>query len=167
VAEPPALPLRRGGRCRARRRHRRPSARPARPARHPRPHLWLDWLDHDRGRVGLHDLVDTGLLLLTDATGTAWTGAAKLVAGELSLPLRALRVGVAARQARPGRCRAAWAARYGLQAGGAVLIRPDGYVAWPGPADTDPAGQLRDMLRRILAPPARRAQVVGRSNQAW
>jgi hypothetical protein len=45
----------------------------------------------------------------------------------------------------------AWAAAYGVDVDGAVLIRPDGYVAWRSRGGSqDPAGLLRDVLGRVL-----------------
>jgi FAD binding domain len=41
---------------------------------------------------------------------------------------------------------------YGLGAGGATLVRPDGFVAWrAAPAPDNPAGELSSVLRGVLA----------------
>ncbi|GAA4545995.1 aklavinone 12-hydroxylase RdmE [Amycolatopsis samaneae] len=46
----------------------------------------------------------------------------------------------------------AGAARYGLAAGGASLVRPDGIVAWrAAAAPEDPAGELWNVLGRVLS----------------
>lgn len=45
-----------------------------------------------------------------------------------------------------------WRERYGVSGGGAVLVRPDGYVAWRSPdADPDPLATLERVLRRVLS----------------
>ncbi len=45
----------------------------------------------------------------------------------------------------------AWQDRYGVGAGGAVLVRPDGHVAWRSPTPaSDPVGELRGILTRLL-----------------
>jgi 2-polyprenyl-6-methoxyphenol hydroxylase-like FAD-dependent oxidoreductase len=87
-----------------------PTARPGCRA----PHLWLDTGRH---RSTL-DLFGSDLVLLSD-TGAGWAHAARTVGAQLATPLPFHRIDA------PG-----WAARYGVQAGGAVLVRPDGHVAW-------------------------------------
>jgi hypothetical protein len=45
-----------------------------------------------------------------------------------------------------------FASRYGLSAGGASLVRPDGVVAWRSPAPSDdPAGELWRVLEAVLS----------------
>jgi putative polyketide hydroxylase len=45
-----------------------------------------------------------------------------------------------------------FASRYGLSAGGASLVRPDGIVAWRAPEPVgDPAGELRRVLDAVLS----------------
>ena len=47
-----------------------------------------------------------------------------------------------------------WHAAYGVEEDGAVLVRPDGYVAWRSPSLTrEPAATLRAALAAILARP--------------
>jgi len=77
------------------------------------------------------------------------------VGDQLSVPLRAYRVGAAGEDVdlldRDGR----WAAISGVGSSGVVLVRPDGYVTWRGPTAIDnPASALADALRRILGTPA-------------
>ncbi|MEU9385017.1 monooxygenase, partial [Streptomyces sp. NPDC048279] len=44
-----------------------------------------------------------------------------------------------------------WAEAHGTTADGAVLVRPDGFVAWRSDgAVADPEGELRDVLSRLL-----------------
>jgi hypothetical protein len=106
------------------------------------PHVWLR---RDGVRVSTLDLVARDPVLLTGADGTAWAGAA---AG-LSLPV--YRVG-ADGDLRDDEGR--FAEAYGIDAGGAVLVRPDGFVAWRsrGPAE-DPAPALDHALSRMLCRP--------------
>ena len=47
-----------------------------------------------------------------------------------------------------------WMAAYGVGEGGAVLVRPDGYVAWrAASAPADPARALSEAFGQILARP--------------
>jgi putative polyketide hydroxylase len=81
------------------------------------PHTWVR---HDGRQRSILDLFDGGLTLLTGADGEPWARAATVVTG---VPLRVLVEGrdVHGRGLGP---------RYGLRAGSAVLVRPDGRVAW-------------------------------------
>ncbi|MFE9449900.1 FAD-dependent oxidoreductase [Streptomyces sp. NPDC006739] len=117
------------------------------------PHLWVR--DGDE-RVSTLDLYERSPVLLTDAGDpSGWHAAAARLAREMSLPLRSYRVGTG-----PGADlvpegagqEADWAERHGTTRGGAVLVRPDGFVAWraPGP-DPDAVSTLRQVLTEVLA----------------
>jgi 2-polyprenyl-6-methoxyphenol hydroxylase-like FAD-dependent oxidoreductase len=136
------------------------------------PHLWLrrDGPRHDPGDggtdgewFGVHDLFSAAFVLLTGPAGTGWLDAARTVAARAGIPLRAYRVGPAG-QAELTDVEASWLRRYQAGQDDAVLIRPDGYVAWrsspnstrngsfPGhssPRD-DRAGLLAGVLHQIL-----------------
>jgi putative polyketide hydroxylase len=68
-------------------------------------------------------------------------------AASLQVPVDAYRFGV---ELTP----AAAAAAHGIGSGGALLVRPDGFVAWRsiGPSP-DPTTELRGVLRAILSTP--------------
>ena len=105
------------------------------------PHLWLT-----RGAelVGLHDLVNDAFVLISGPDGAAWRAAADKEAG---VPLRTYLIGEDLIDTEGW-----WPQRYALGTDGAVLIRPDGYVAARFETGTDdPAGVLRAALDEILA----------------
>jgi 2-polyprenyl-6-methoxyphenol hydroxylase-like FAD-dependent oxidoreductase len=113
------------------------------------PHLWLG---QDGGRITVHDLCHDAFVLLTGSAGGAWMDAAgKVAASQPTIPLRAYRIGPAGADADLTDIEGAWPQRYDLGRDGAVLVRPDGYVAWrcasPG---ADPAGLLSGALQQIL-----------------
>jgi hypothetical protein len=109
------------------RQHARPGTRA--------PHLWLD---RDGRRIGVHDLFHDSFVLLTGPATEALAAAAANIDG-----LRTYRAGTDVLDVED-----AWQARYG---DGAVLVRPDGYVAWRADGDLgDPERTLRDALHRIL-----------------
>jgi putative polyketide hydroxylase len=116
----------------------RPSARPGSRA----PHAWLE---RGGARCSTLDLFGRGFVLLSAGDGAAWREAAR--AGDA--PLEALTIGPGGDLGDPdGRWREAWE----IEAGGAVLVRPDGQVAWRSRgAVPEPGAELRRVLRRVLS----------------
>ena len=111
------------------------------------PHYWLE---RNGARVSTVDL--TGhWLLLAGPEGRGWPEAARGVAQGLSdLPMDAWRVGteVGANLHDPG---GAFCASVGISPAGAILVRPDGFVAWRSEtAAAQPAAALRAALSAAL-----------------
>ncbi|WP_222270080.1 FAD-dependent monooxygenase [Modestobacter marinus] len=98
------------------------------------PHAWLDVTGR---RMSTLDLFDGRLTLLTGREGGDWCAAAQhLAAG--GPPLAVLRLGLDLPDPD-----GSLALRYGVGARGAVLVRPDGFVAWQtSSAAGDRAGLL-------------------------
>jgi 2-polyprenyl-6-methoxyphenol hydroxylase-like FAD-dependent oxidoreductase len=120
-----------------------PSGRPGGRA----PHVWLV---RDGARVSTIDLVGSRFALL--ASGSSWRGAAAVLGSRVPLDLLTIGDGGELRDAE-----SEWHATYGVEPGGAVLVRPDGYVAWRCRARAaDPAAALRDALNSLLDPAAAR-----------
>ncbi|MFG1942315.1 FAD-dependent monooxygenase [Nonomuraea sp. NPDC048826] len=120
---------------------RHPTGRPGSRA----PHVPLDW---EGRQVSTVDLFGAGFVLLADQDGGhAWSVAGRLVSRRLGVGLSRIVIDDELVDVK-----GEWRARYGVSVGGAVLVRPDGYVAWraPGPA-TDPTATLESALRRILS----------------
>ncbi|MER7964558.1 FAD-dependent oxidoreductase [Streptomyces ardesiacus] len=115
------------------------------------PHLWLR---RDEERLSTLDLYEDSLVLLSDAAQpTGWHEAATEVAAAMRVPLTSYRVGGSAgADLVPDDEETDWARAHGVTRGGAVLIRPDGFVAWrsPGPAP-DPQAMLRQVVGTVLA----------------
>jgi 2-polyprenyl-6-methoxyphenol hydroxylase-like FAD-dependent oxidoreductase len=111
------------------------------------PHVWLR---RDGERLSTIDLFHDGFVLLTTPAGAAWTQPARAAAAELGVPLRVHVVGDGGDLADDDD--RSFAAACGLHDGGALLVRPDAFVAWrsPGPAagGVDPAALLRVVLGR-------------------
>lgn len=103
-----------------------PVARPG----HRAPHRWVTL---ERRRASTLDLFDGRLVLLSSSD--AWRTTARAVARDIDVPL----VAHVIRDAD-------WAEFYGVGDCGAVLVRPDGYVAW---RSRQPATE--EMLRQALA----------------
>ena len=122
-----------------------PGARPGSRA----PHLWLS----PNRSVGANerstlDLFEREFVLLTDMTNQGWRRAALRAASELKVPLAAYSIGAGGdfddEEARFGEL-------YGLDAGGAVLVRPDGHVAWRSRSgSTEAEAVMRSVMRTVV-----------------
>jgi hypothetical protein len=117
-----------------------PNARPGARA----PHLWLE---RDGQRLSSLDLFDTAFVLLTGRDGDPWREAATAIAAQDRIPLQACMIGTDL--ADPS---GTFPDLYGIGPGGAVLVRPDGFVAWRQPSlPARPAEALHAALEQILA----------------
>jgi hypothetical protein len=119
-----------------------PTARPG----HRAPHVWLEF----HGKVtSTLDLFGRELVMLAGPEGKTWCEAASTLSAEMGAPIKAYQVGASDGDlVAPSRD---WQGVYGIDEDGAVLVRPDGHVAWRSRAgSTDTEGQLRQVLRRVL-----------------
>jgi putative polyketide hydroxylase len=99
----------------------------------------------DGDKLSTLDLYGRDLVLLAGAEGAGWLAAAERVADRLGVPLRGYRLGV--ELASDGA-----SAAHRLDADGALLVRPDGFVTWRSPAAVaDPAAELDRALRATLS----------------
>jgi 2,4-dichlorophenol 6-monooxygenase len=117
----------------------------------PLPHAWID--DEDGGRLPIKDLVRPGrFLLIAGEEGAAWCDAARELAARASLPMDAVRIGHIDGDLYDPRCM--WLRHRGIEPDGAVLVRPDRFVAWRSESAADaPVDALAGALTRILALP--------------
>lgn len=118
-----------------------PTARPGSRA----PHVWLE--RHGQ-RLSTLDLFDRDFTLLAGPTGHAWLQAGQLVAEQFRIPLHSYRVG---EDGDMKDTHHQWATAYGVTTAGAVLVRPDGYVAWRAASSTqDPVEELWRTFSAVL-----------------
>lgn len=124
-----------------------PSTRPGSPL----PHAWVE--DEEGERRPIKDLVLPGrFLLIAGEEGGSWCEAARELAAA-GVPLDAVSIGHLDGDLFDPRC--TWLARRGIGADGAVLVRPDRFIAWRCiGAHADPAGELAQALGAVLARPA-------------
>jgi len=116
------------------------SARPGSRA----PHAWLRRGD---AQISTIDLFGPQFVLLAGRDGDAWRRAAQAI-GPSWPPLVAHAVGADGDLADPD---GHWHDAYGIDPDGAVLVRPDGHVAWRSRAgSSSPADVLRGALDRLL-----------------
>jgi putative polyketide hydroxylase len=109
------------------------------------PHLWVQ--RHGQ-RISTLDLLDGRFVLLVGPAGTPWQKAAPGVAGSLKIDLVAYRLGADGDLLDP---EDGWQTKLGMPAEGAVLVRPDGFVAWrTNTLPTGPARRLEQAISTVL-----------------
>ncbi|MEU0412123.1 FAD-dependent monooxygenase [Streptomyces griseorubiginosus] len=114
------------------------------------PHLAVR---HRGERISTLDLYERSLVLLSGADEQAgWHEAAVRLAAVMPVPLDSYRIGEGPGAELTPEGGTDWAAAHGTTSGGAVLVRPDGFVAWraPGPVP-DAEAVLRDVLEALLS----------------
>jgi 2,4-dichlorophenol 6-monooxygenase len=118
-----------------------PSTRPGAPL----PHAWVD--DENGNRRPVKDLVAPGrFLLIAGEDGRAWCDAARQLAAEAGVPLDAVRIGHLDGDYHDPRC--SWLRHRQIAASGAILVRPDRFIAWRCP---DGGGESRAALAAALS----------------
>jgi putative polyketide hydroxylase len=122
----------------------RPTAEPGSRA----PHMWLDG---SGGRLSTLDLYERTPVLLSGPDGGTWH-AAGLRAARQGVPLVCYRVGHGAAYDLTPEDGSDWAQLHGTACDGAVLVRPDGFVAWRARASgADPERIMTDVLDTVLS----------------
>jgi putative polyketide hydroxylase len=117
-----------------------PSARPGSRA----PHVWLKRGEEEISSI---DLFGPRFVLMAGADGEAWRRAAQGI-GLRWPPLVTHVIGKDSEISDPD---GNWHGTYGIEPDGAVLVRPDGYVAWRSrTAAANPETMLREVFDRLL-----------------
>lgn len=115
------------------------------------PHVWGS---RDEAKISSLDLIGPGLTLITGAEGTPWADAMSQAAA--GTPWQASVLG------RDVTC--AGAGPLGVGRAGAVLVRPDGHIAWlTDQESSSPVHELRAVIGSLCRPAVRPAAVSGRS----
>jgi hypothetical protein len=110
------------------------------------PHFWVRRGAH---RLSSIDLFERDFVVLAGPKGDAWKAAAERIGAQGSLGLRAYQIGPVGDLVPES---AAFTELYGIEDSGAVLVRPDGHVAFRSSVQTvDPEKTLRTALRQTLA----------------
>ena len=117
-----------------------PSAKPG----HRAPHFWLQ---KGAARLSSIDLFETGFVLLTGADGSAWLDAAS--DPQIPVPIEAYDVHDGGNLVPD----IDFCKLYEIEPSGAVLVRPDGHVAWRSAESVpDPANTLRGAVMSVVRP---------------
>nr|WP_145164378.1 FAD-dependent monooxygenase [Paenibacillus terrae] len=108
------------------------------------PHLWLE---QNGQPISTIDLFHKNYVLLADEHST-WAYAAQYVSGELNLPIDMFTIGQTGSLQDPEN---QWHKTYQVPAGGVVLIRPDGFVAWRSGQIENSTEILSSVIRQLLS----------------
>ncbi len=115
---------------------------------HSLPHVWLEDM---RGRYSINEVVGRGrFLLIAGEAGQAWCEAAYRLAAKYGVVLEAFTVGVHEGDRFDFRCE--WLRNREFGPGGAVLVRPDHFIAWRAmDMARDPVQMLDTAFRKVMA----------------
>ncbi|HXC51275.1 MAG TPA: FAD-dependent monooxygenase [Candidatus Limnocylindrales bacterium] len=115
---------------------------------HPLPHAWIE--DDEGRRLSTLDLVRPGrFLLIAGEEGAEWCEAGEALGDAHGLPLDVVRIGHLDGDLLDVCCH--WLRRREIAAGGAVLVRPDRFVAWRSlGAANDALAELRAAFAGVL-----------------
>jgi 2-polyprenyl-6-methoxyphenol hydroxylase-like FAD-dependent oxidoreductase len=110
------------------------------------PHVWLE---RDGERRSILDLFGTGFTLLTEPGGQPWLDASAEAIVNCGIEIATYSIGAGGDFTDID---GIWAKQYGIAEGGAVLVRPDGHVAWraAGGSGRESAESLSSALRQVL-----------------
>ncbi|MEV6568512.1 FAD-dependent oxidoreductase [Streptomyces kronopolitis] len=112
------------------------------------PHMWVRT---DGERRSTLDLYEKSFVLLTGSEGEMWRTAVKVATEQFSLTLNCYLVGTAPNDDLVPEDGLDWAERHGTTPEGAVLVRPDGFVAWRAQSRVDdPTSTLQKVLETLL-----------------
>ncbi|MGP8303716.1 FAD-dependent oxidoreductase [Streptomyces inhibens] len=112
------------------------------------PHMWLQVNGDRRSTL---DLYEKSFVLLTGSEGEMWRTAVKGAVEQFGLRLDCYLVGTGPDDDLVPEEGADWAEKHGTTSEGAVLVRPDGFVAWRAEGRVaDPEAALREVLESLL-----------------
>ncbi|MDM4718162.1 FAD-dependent monooxygenase [Micromonospora sp. WMMA1363] len=106
------------------------------------PHLWLRSGARELSTI---DLFWDSFVLLSGVEDDGWHQAATRLAARTAAPLTSVRVGPGGDVTTTG---VDWAAAFGVSVRGAVLVRPDAFVAW---RSVEGSGEPEEVLTDVLA----------------
>ncbi|MFI6285048.1 FAD-dependent oxidoreductase [Streptomyces sp. NPDC051018] len=112
------------------------------------PHLWVTRAGE---RISTVDLYERSVVVLC-GEGSIWADVTRHAAARLSVPVEVYTIGRGPDASLVPEEGADWEAAHGLEAGGALMVRPDGFVAWrsPGPVPA-PEAAVAEALTLVLS----------------
>ncbi|GAA3589995.1 FAD-dependent monooxygenase [Streptomyces osmaniensis] len=112
------------------------------------PHMWVMRGDT---RISTLDLYERSFVLLAGSGGQKWRAAVERASTNLGVPIEAYLVGTGPDHDLSPERDADWAELHGTAEDGAVLVRPDGFVAWRADAAMPDADRvLTNVMQGVL-----------------
>ncbi|MEY9994329.1 putative polyketide hydroxylase [Streptomyces sp. V4I8] len=112
------------------------------------PHMWVMRGD---SRISTLDLYERSFVLLAGSGGQKWRSAVEKASLNLGVPVEAYLVGTGPDHDLAPDTDADWAELHGTAEDGALLVRPDGFVAWRADAAMPDADRvLTNVLQSVL-----------------
>ncbi len=112
------------------------------------PHMWVM---REGVKISTLDLYERHFVVLAGPRGQVWRNAAEKASENLGIPVEAYLVGNGRDRDLVPESDADWAKLHGAAEDGAVLVRPDGYVAWRAHAEMPHADRmLTNVLQTVL-----------------
>ncbi|MFI7409343.1 FAD-dependent oxidoreductase [Streptomyces sp. NPDC049627] len=112
------------------------------------PHMWVG---REGRRISTLDLYERSFVLLAGSEGHTWRNAVEKASLNLGVPVEAYLVGTGPDHDLTPDPDTDWAQLHGTADDGAVLVRPDGFVAWrAGAAIPDADRVLTNVLQTVL-----------------
>ncbi|MBC9727386.1 FAD-dependent monooxygenase [Streptomyces sp. TRM68367] len=112
------------------------------------PHMWVT---REGVRISTLDVYERSFVLLAGPEGQAWRNAAEKASAHLGVPVEVYLVGRGPDHDLVPEPDADWAELHGTAEDGAVLVRPDGFVAWRADAGVpEPDRVLTHVLQTVL-----------------
>jgi 2-polyprenyl-6-methoxyphenol hydroxylase-like FAD-dependent oxidoreductase len=108
------------------------------------PHLWLERTSE---RISTLDLLDGRFVMLTGSDETRWSDEAEGAAAAFGIKLALYRIGPDGDLRDPA---GDWTKRVGVSSDGAILLRPDGFVAWRSQHFPSGSRPVESVFRQIL-----------------
>jgi len=109
------------------------------------PHMWLKYQGK---RISTLDLIGENFVLFTGEDNRLWRTAARNISSHLGVSIEVYDI---SSQGDGIEYEDSWEALYGVTSQGAVLIRPDGFVAWrTKEGESNPYLILKQVMTSIL-----------------
>jgi 2-polyprenyl-6-methoxyphenol hydroxylase-like FAD-dependent oxidoreductase len=109
------------------------------------PHFWGTYEENE---VSILDLFGSNFVLLTGAEPSDWNEAANVVSSGLGVKIKVYQVGLTGDFIDQGNF---FRKLYGIENGGAVVIRPDGFIGWRTENEVvKPGILLEEIMNRLL-----------------
>jgi putative polyketide hydroxylase len=128
---------------------------PLQPSGSPGTRLAHVWLRRGEETISSHDLIGRDFVLFAGSDGADWIDAAQRIASRSAAPLSCCQLSVDVDDPQ-----GLFLPRLGVSPKGAILVRPDGYVAWRSRgADKSPLPTLETNFARIRGETSLESQI--------